>query len=64
MYEKYTQLRDERGILDATVAKETGLHPCVFSNWKSGKSKPKADKLLKIAKLFDVPVEYFLEETT
>lgn len=61
MYEMFQKLLDERNITAYRVAKDTGIAAPVFSEWKSGKSKPKADKLLVLAKFFDVPIEYFLE---
>lgn len=61
MYEKFDQLVKARGITTYRVAKDIGLAPTVFSDWKSGKSKPKADKLKKIADYFGVTIEYFLE---
>lgn len=62
MYEKYVKLRDEKGISDYRVAKDTGIPCSTLSEWKSGRSKPKFDKLLILAKYFSVPVEYFAEE--
>lgn len=61
MYEKFERLISEKGITSYKVAKDTGLTPTVFSDWKAGRSKPKVDKLLIIAKYFGVPLEYFLE---
>lgn len=60
-YQKFEQLVKSRGITAYRVAKDLGLAPAVFSDWKSGKSKPKADKLKKIADYFGVTIEYFLE---
>lgn len=62
MYKKYAALRDEKGVTDYRVAVETGITKSTFSEWKSGRSKPKFDKLLILAKYFGVPVEYFAEE--
>lgn len=62
MYKTYEKLRDERGMTNYQVAKETGIGENTLSQWKSGRSIPKADKLLKIAKLFKVPMETLLEE--
>ena len=62
MYQKFEQLVKARGISTDRVAKDIGLAPTVFSDWKSGKSKPKADKLKKIADYFGVTIEYFLEQ--
>lgn len=61
MYQKFEQLVKERGVTAYRVAKDIGLAPTVFSDWKSGKSKPKVDKLKKIADYFGVTIEYFLE---
>lgn len=61
MYQKFEQLVKARGISTYRVAKDISLAPTVFSDWKSGKSKPKADKLKKIADYFGVTIEYFLE---
>ena len=62
MYEKFEHLLTERGLTVYRVAKDVGMSPMVFSDWKTGKSKPKADKLMILAKYFDVSIEYFLEE--
>ncbi len=60
-YQKFDQLVKARGITAYRVAKDLELAPAVFSDWKSGKSNPKADKLKKIADYFGVTIEYFLE---
>lgn len=62
LYEKFKNLLDERGVTAYRVAKDTGLSSVVFTDWKNGKSKPKVDKLKKIADYFGVEIEYFLEE--
>lgn len=61
MYQKFEQLVKARGITAYRVAKDIGISPVVFSDWKSGKSKPKVDKLKMIADYFGVTIEYFLE---
>lgn len=48
MYQKFEQLVKARGITAYRVAKDIGLAPTVFSDWKSGKSSPKVDKLKKL----------------
>lgn len=40
MYEVYARLRDEKGVLDATIAKATGIGRSTFSDWKNGRSTP------------------------
>ena len=60
MYEIYCKLRDERGLKDADVVRQTGITKSTFSDWKSGRSKPKNDKLQKIADFFGVTVDYLM----
>lgn len=62
MYGKYVELRDKKGVTDYRVSVETGITKSTFTDWKNGRSKPKFDKLLILAKYFDVPVEYFAEQ--
>lgn len=61
MYEKFQRLLDSRKITSYVVSKDTGIAQSVLSGWKSGRSKPKADKLKKIADYFGVTIEYFLD---
>ena len=42
------------------VSKDTGIAASTFSDWKSGRSVPKLDKIKIIAAYFDVPLEYML----
>ena len=42
------------------VSKDTGIAASTFSDWKSGRSAPKLDKIKLIADYFDVPLEYML----
>ena len=61
MYDIYAKLRDERGLTDYSVAKETGILAQTLYDWKSGRSTPKIDKMVKIAKLFGVTIDDLLE---
>ena len=60
MYEIYCKLRDSKGVKDSDVVKATGITKSTFSDWKSGRSKPKNDKLQKIADYFGVTIDYLL----
>lgn len=60
MYEIYCKLRDDQGLKDADVVKATGITKSTFSDWKSGRSKPKQDKLQKIADFLGVSVDYLM----
>lgn len=61
MYEKFELLLAERKLKVSDISRMTGVTPSTFSDWKSGRSKPKYEKLKKIAAFFGVSVEYFLE---
>ena len=43
MYKNYVELRDKKGVTDYKVSKDTGIT-------KTGRSKPKTDKLKVLAK--------------
>lgn len=62
MYEKFVSLLQQRDVTAYRVSKDTGIPANTFTDWKTGRSKPKFDKLMILAKYFDVPVEYFAEE--
>lgn len=61
-YKKFAALLVKNNITAYKVAKDTNLSPVVFSDWKSGKSCPKADKIKVIADYFNESIEYFLEQ--
>ena len=60
MYEIFAKLMKANGCTAYQVSKTTGIAQSTLSDWKSGKSVPKADKLQKIADFFGVPVEYLM----
>lgn len=60
MYEKYVELKTERGVTDYEVSKNTGVSTATLTNWKYGRYVPKLDKIKKIAAYFGKPIEYFL----
>ncbi len=62
-YTKLEALMDAKGVKPADLTRELGFKSqSVFSDWKSGKSFPKIDKLVMIATYFGVAVEDLLEE--
>lgn len=60
MYEIFAKLLLENNVTAYQVGKATGISTSTLSEWKNGKSKPKIDKLQKIADFFNVPVDYLL----
>ena len=59
-YKIFESLLKMHNLTVYKVSKATGIAQSTFSDWKSGRSTPKADKLKKIADFFDVSVSYLL----
>jgi len=62
LYNKYEELLQNTGKTSYQVSKDTGIGQNTLSNWKTGRSKPKIEKLQKLADYFQVPVTYFLDD--
>lgn len=60
---KLEELVKARGITFYSLAKELGFAKSLFSDWKSGKSMPKTEKLIVISEYFGVPVSYFIKQS-
>lgn len=60
-YEKYAKIRDARGEVDNQVAVATKIPRSCISEWKSGRSVPKADKIYKIACHLGTTIEDLME---
>lgn len=60
-YKKYSVIRDKNKMTDYEVSKMSGVPTATLSNWKAGRYTPKVDKIQKIAIVFGVSIEYFLE---
>ena len=61
VYEKFADLLSKSDKTAYQVSKDTGIAQSVLSDWKTGRSKPKADKLKILADYFGVPIDYFLK---
>ena len=61
---KFAELLAKHHKTAYQVAKDTGIAQSVLSDWKTGRSKPKADKLKILAEYFGVTIDYFYEDTT
>lgn len=62
MYPKFAKLLQKNKITAYRVGKDTNISTSTLSDWKTGRSQPKLDKLQKIADYFNVPITYFIEE--
>lgn len=62
MYRVFEERIKALGITAYRVAKDTGISTVTLCDWKYGRSKPKVDKLKKIAIRIDIPLEELLKE--
>lgn len=60
MYEIFLKLLNEKGVTAYKVGKATGIASSTFTDWKSGRSVPKQEKLQKIADYFGVSLDYLM----
>ena len=60
--DKIKQLRMSQGLSQTDFAKRLYVTPAAVNQWEKGKNKPDIDRLLKIAEVFAVPLDYFSED--
>ena len=61
-YERFCSFINERGMSVYRVAKETGIPASTFTDWKNGRSVPKADKMKRIADYFGVTLDALFDD--
>ena len=61
--ERLLELRSERGISQAKLAKELGVSFSVVCYWETDRSEPTAPNIVKIADYFNVSADYLLGRT-
>ena len=61
-YTRFSEIILQKGITPYRVATDTGISPMPLSDWKNDKSKPKLDKMLKIAQYLECDVSEFADE--
>ena len=64
MYADYAKIRDAAGLSDFAVAKKAGISPSTLSDWKTGKSQIKSDKIAKIADVLGVTSDDIMGRVT
>ena len=61
-YQRFCKLLEMHKTTVYRVSKDTGISASTLTDWKYGRSAPKADKLKKLAEYFDVGINYFLDD--
>ncbi len=64
MREKLKQLRKEKNLSQAEIAKILNVHQTAVSQWEQGRTTPDMQTLIKIADYFQVTVDYLLGQTS
>ncbi len=64
MTNRIRQLREDAGMKQYELAAKMGIKQASVHRWEYGKSYPTPDKLLALADLFDVSVDYILGRDT
>ena len=59
-YRRFEELLKADGTTVYRVAKETGIPASTFTDWKNGRSVPKAEKMKRIADFFGVSLDYLI----
>lgn len=60
--ERLKQIRNEKQLSQAELAKELGVSQSTVGMWENGKNKPGYPTLIKLSKIFDVSLDYLLGE--
>jgi len=63
MYEKIFSMAKEKKVSQKELAQNIGVSPSVLSDWRSGRLKPSAEAISKLAKYFGVTTDYLLDLT-
>lgn len=60
MHRKIKQLREANGMMQTDLARAIGVSAAAVSQWEAGTKTPDLPKLVRLADLFHVSVDYLL----
>lgn len=60
LYTEFQKLLKKSGVTVYKVSKDTGISQSTLSDWKTGRSSPKVDKLKILAEYFGVSIDELL----
>lgn len=58
--ERLKNLRKEAGFTQVDVASKLGISQPAYASWERGVKKPTQEKLVKIAQIFNVSIDYLV----
>ena len=62
--EKLVALRKEKGLTQLAVAEKLDVSRQAISRWESGTALPSTDNLRCLVALYEVPIDYLVNEET
>lgn len=62
MYKEFENLLKKNQISAYKVSKETGIPQSTFTDWKNSRSKPKIEKLIRLAEFFKIDIDVFIKD--
>lgn len=60
---KLVRLRKKEGLSQAEVSEELDVSRQAVTKWETGQSRPSTENLQSLSKLYNVPLEYLLDES-
>ena len=60
---KLTRLRKKAGLSQAEVSEELDVSRQAVTKWETGTSRPSIENLQSLSRLYNVPLEYLLDES-
>ena len=60
---KLTRLRKKAGLSQAEVSEELDVSRQAGTKWETGQSRPSTENLQSLSKLYNVPIEYLLDDS-
>lgn len=61
--ERIFMIMEQKGMSQLDLAEKTGIGQSTISDWKTKKTNPQADKLMKICAALEVKPEELLQDT-
>lgn len=61
-YQKLQNIRKEKRITQEELADKLNVSRQAVSKWESGQTMPEIEKIIQIAKMYDVSLDYLLKD--
>lgn len=57
-YRRIRDLREDRDLTQEQIVKILNMHKTTYTNYEQGKREPPFDFIIKLAKIYDVSIDY------